>query len=345
MFQVFKERRKMEETEKLVVSAAQEESEVEDLLRKLVKRGFLELRPSLDKLGVHYVKAEEAWGVDLVQVKSMIAGLEKKGFLKSEFLDRVLTCPHCGSPEAHSKYACPRCKSDNVEFTELLEHMKCGYIGPRDTFAKGGILVCPRCQTGLAESAVDHRVIGNFYQCEKCQYRFDKPDVIHFCQNCGTSSTHQTAKYIKLFGYRIPDEAIREFQEELPILKKIKKVLAGRGFRVQVHAQVLGASGVESPFDIVAEKDKVRLVIDVSMGGDKTDIIALLAKKVDVNPTKAVIVDLSTSNELATLGKVYGIAVLKTSVDRAVPYNFENFLAALDSKKIARKSSEGAGGR
>jgi hypothetical protein len=115
-------------------------------------------------------------------------------------------------------------------------------------------------------------------------------------------------------------------------VKNIKKILTDRGFKVQVHAKVAGSSGVESPFDIFAEKDDVRLVIDVSLSGDKNDIIALLAKKVDVNPTRAVIVDLSTGDELANLGKVYDIAVLKTSVDRAVPYNLESLLAELDSK-------------
>jgi hypothetical protein len=332
----------MEEAEKVVVSAAQEEDEVEELVRKLIRKGVLEVRPSLDKVGVRYVEAEEAWNVDSARVKSMLAGLEKKGILKSEFSDRVLTCPHCGSPEVHSKYACSRCKSDNVEFTELFEHIKCGYIGSKDTFVKEDVLACPRCQTVLGEGSSDHRVIGNFYQCEKCLYRFDKPDVVHFCQNCGTTSTHQTAKYIKIFGYRIPDETIREFQKELPILKNIKKILTDRGFKVQVHAKVAGSSGVESPFDIFAEKDDVRLVADVSLSGDKNDIVALLAKKVDVNPTRAVIVDLSTGDELANLGKVYDIAVLKTSVDRAVPYNLESLLAELDSKMVRRKSSEGA---
>jgi hypothetical protein len=330
----------MEEAEKVVINAAQEEDEVEDLLRKLIRKGALELRPTLDRLGVRYAEAEEAWNTDLAQTRDKLAYLLKKGALESEFVDRVLTCPHCGSPEVHSKYDCPRCKSDNVEFTELLEHVKCGYIGSKDTFMKDSFLVCPRCQAALAEGGSDYRVIGNFYQCEKCQYRFDRPDVVHPCMNCGTISTHQTAKYIKLFGYRIPDEAIREFQKELPVLKNIKKVLGDRGFRVQVHAKVAGASGVESPFDILAEKDEVRLVIDVSMSGDKNDIIALLAKKVDVNPTKAVIVDLSASDELANLGKVYDITVLKTSIDRAVPYNFESFLAALESKESAKRSSE-----
>jgi hypothetical protein len=55
-----------------------------------------------------------------------------------------------------------------------------------------------------------------------------------------------------------------------------------------------------------------------------------------------VIVDLSAGDELANLGKVYDIAVLKTSVDRAVPYNLESLLAELDSKMVRRKSSEGA---
>ena len=329
----------MEEAQITVQIAAQHE-EV-DFLRKLIKKGVLELKPSLDKSGVRYVDAEATWNVNPREAQSILKNLEKKGVLKAEFVDRVLTCPKCGSPDLHSKYACPRCKSYNVEFTELLEHVKCGNIGSKDSFVKGPFMVCPRCNVRLAKENVDYRVLGNFYQCEKCGNRFDKPDIIHFCQNCATTSTYQEAKYLKTFAYRVTEEATKDSQRELPILDNIEKALTSRGFKVQSHTKVKGTSGAQSPFDILASKERISLVIDVSAAGNKNDIIALLAKKVDVNPTKAIIIDLSTSDELTNLGKVFGIAVFKATADEDVPADFESFLASLDSEHTATKPARG----
>ena len=329
----------METIEKVAIAVDAGENESEELLRKLIKKGVLQLRPTLDKAAVRYVEAEEAWNADSSQVKVMLDDLMKRNLLKSEFLNRVLTCPNCGSPDMHSKYACPRCKSDDVGFTELLEHMKCGNIGPKDTFVKGAFLVCPRCLSVLNEGGSDNRVIGNFYQCEKCAYRFDRPDVVHLCMNCGTTSTHQTAKYVKVFTYTIVDEIAKELQRELPVLKSLKKTLTDRGFRVQTRAKVKGVSGAESVFDILAEKDDVRLVIDVSTTGDKNDIIGLLAKKVDVNPTRAAIIDLSGSDVQTTLAKVYDIVVLKTTADHAAVDGLERFLTVFEPKRTSKAKS------
>ena len=249
----------METIEKLAITVGEAGNESEELLRKLIKKGVLQLKPTLDKAAVRYLEAEEAWNANPSQVKIMLDDLMKRNLLRSEPLDRVLTCPHCGSPDMHSKYACPRCKSDNVGFTELLEHTKCGNIGPKDTFVKGAFLVCPRCQSVLTEGGPDNRIIGNFYQCEKCGYRFDRPDVVHLCMNCGTTSTHQTAKYVKVFRYTIPDEIAKELQRELPALKNLREDSTDRGFKIQTRARVKGVSGAESVFDILAEKDRCPL--------------------------------------------------------------------------------------
>ena len=329
----------MEAIEEAAITVGEGGNESEELLRKLIKKGVLQLKPTLDKAAVRYVEAEEAWNANSSQVKIILDDLMKKNLLKSESLDRVLTCPHCGSPDMHSKYACPRCKSDNVGFTELLEHMRCGNIGPKDTFVKGTFLVCPRCQSVLTEGSPDNRVIGNFYQCEKCGHRFDRPDVVHLCMNCGQTSTHQTAKYTKVFRYTIPDEIAKELQRDLPALKNLKKTLTDRGFRIQMRARVKGVSGAESVFDILAEKDNVRLVIDISTTGDKNDIIGLLAKKVDVNPTRAAIIDLSGSDVQTSLGKVYDVLVFKTTADHAAVDGFEKFLATFETKRTPKTKS------
>lgn len=332
----------MEEAQIALEVNAQDEDE--EFLRKLIKMGILVLKPSLDRKGVRYADAEEIWKVDLAKSKTIINRLAERGLLKPEFVERALTCPKCGSPEVHSKYACPKCKFNDVEFTELIEHVKCGNIGPKNSFLKGSSLICPRCNVELAKKKDDYRLIGNFYQCEKCRHCFDKPDVVHICQNCGMTFTYQNGKYIKIFAYSITEEAMKDFRAEHPILKNVKKALVEKGFRVQLHAKVRGTSGVDSPFDILAEKDAVRLVIDVSATGNKNDIIALLAKKVDVNPAGTAIIDLSTSDELVNLGKVFGITVFKAAGNLNLAEDFENFLRSLPLEGSSEKPVRVGGG-
>lgn len=326
-----------EDAQKIQISAHDEDQERE-LLRKLVKKGVLELKPTLNKLGIRYLEAEKAWKkTDSTHVKSILKSLEKRGVLKSKFIDRILTCPDCGSPKVYSKYTCPKCNSHNVEYTQLLEHMKCGYISSKDNFTKGPSLVCPKCQAELKEEAIHYRVIGNCYECEKCGYRFDKPEIIHICQKCRRNFTYQEAKYLKIFSYKITDKTVNDFRKDIPILDNIQNILTQKGFEVQMYPQITGTSGVQHPFDILAEKNQTLLVIDISITGNKNDMITLLGKKVDVNPTKALIIDLSKLDELTPLEKVYDITVIKTTDN--LRKDFENFLATLDPTE-SRPTSE-----
>ena len=306
--------------------------ETKKILDKLIKQGIMELRPVLDASGVHYIEIEMAMkDVDSVIIRDMLQDLEKQGILKSKVMDRILTCPNCGSPEIYSKYACPKCDSYNVEYTELIEHTKCGYIGLKTNFMKDTSLVCPKCHAYFVEEFKDLAFleIGSCYQCEKCGYRFDKPEVIHFCQQCKRRFTHREAKYIKIYAYRISDEAINSFRKDLPLFESVGEILREQGFDIQLHAKLTGASGVRHPFDIVAKRKGALLVGDISLTGDKNDAISLLGKKMDVNPTEALLIDLSDRDELLPLGNVYGITILKGKDERQLKTGLRNFLAIL----------------
>jgi hypothetical protein len=301
-----------------------------DFLRSLVRKGILELIPSFEKSGIKYPNATEYLGsTDFNAAKYSLDLLITKGLLKEKTSWRVLICPYCGSPDVHSKFACPKCGSNNVGLTQLLEHKTCGFIGARYDFAKANSLICPRCMTDLSKETSSYRNVGNFYQCEKCENRFDKPEAVHVCQNCGKTSTFQNVKYIKVSTYRVSDELTRELTRELPILENIRLYLENKGFRVRMRGTVVGVSGVQSPFSVIAERENIRVVIDVSLEGDKTDMVALLATKVDVNPSKALLLDLSCSEELNVLGKIYGIDVVSAKANQNVPAVFDKLVSEL----------------
>ena len=327
-----------EDTSKAIVDTLDNNQE-QELLGKLIKQGVLELTPTLNKVGIHYAEAEKNWqNANPVQIRSTLEDLERKGALIPKFVDRVLTCPDCSSPEVYSKYSCQKCSSINVEYTELIEHMKCGHIGSKNNFIKGTSLICPGCQTELVDDTLQYRVIGNSYQCEKCGHRFDAPEIIHFCQQCKRSFSHRDAKYIKIYAYKIADEAINEFGKDLPLYETVEEILRENGYDTQFRAQIDGASGVQHPFDITAKKGEALLAIDVSLSGDKNDAVALLGKKMDVNPTQSILIDMSNREELAPLAKVYNITVLKGANEKDLRNELRNLLTSLTTTKKHRKN-------
>ncbi len=66
------------------------------------------------------------------------------------------------------------------------------------------------------------------------------------------------------------------------------------------------------------------------MEGNKNDIVALLAKKVDVNPSRAILLDLSGGVELLALGKIYGIDVVSVKADQKTPTSLEEILSKIE---------------
>lgn len=327
---------KTKKVEPLVIdSKPTDDKTTRDFVRGLIRKGVVEINPYFDKAGIKYPDAEDYFkDYSFSMITRTLESLVRQGVLKEKGVTRVLTCPSCNSPEVHSKFTCPRCGSDAVGLTQLLEHKECGYIGARNDFLKTENMICPRCGTMLSNEGTDYRSIGNFYQCEKCSNRFDKPEVIHVCQNCGKISNFQDVKYTKVSSYRVNDEILSELTSEFPLLENLSVFLENKGFNVRLHDTITGVSGTQSHFDLIAEKGSIRIVMDASLEGNKRDIIAFLAKKIDVNPTKALILDLSGGNELAVLGKiygieVYGIGVVDAKLDEQVPKELENLISNL----------------
>jgi hypothetical protein len=317
-----------------------------DFIRALIRKGIVEINPSFEKSGITYPDVAEYFrGYNYAMISRALESFVKQGALKEQDITRVLTCPSCNSPEVHSKFTCPRCSSDAVELTQLLEHKECGYIGARSDFMRKAVLTCPRCDTALAGEGKDFRSIGNFYQCEKCTNRFDRPEVVHVCLNCGKVSTYQDAKYIRVVSYHVSDNILSELTSELPLLEHLSVFLENTGFKVRLHDVITGISGTPSHFDLIAEKQPITIVIDASLEGNKSDILAFLAKKIDVNPTRALLLDLSDGNELSALGKIYGIdvmgiGVIDAKVDQQVPKVFEDLITSLLNDCQNDKSSE-----
>ena len=74
----------MEAIEKAAIIVGEGGNESEELLRKLIQKSVLQLKPTLDKTAVRYVEAEKAWSADSSQVKVMLDDLMKKNLLPKQ---------------------------------------------------------------------------------------------------------------------------------------------------------------------------------------------------------------------------------------------------------------------
>lgn len=81
------------------------------------------------------------------------------------------------------------------------------------------------------------------------------------------------------------------------------------------------------------------MVADVSLTEDKNDAVSLLGKKMDINPTECLLIDLSDREELLSLGKVYGIMILKGGNEKQFKRELRSFLVTLDSKRDSTHTS------
>jgi len=327
------------------------------LLIRLIEKGVKELKPIPRGGRIQYEGVEdlyEEYGAE--KLHSLLESLADKGFLLVKEYDRVILCPKCGSVDVYSKYSCPRCHSMRVDRMELIEHPFCGYIGDKASFISDSSLICPNCRTELGPvdgkppgdgSRRDYRIIGSSFECRKCGYRFERPQVIHVCNECGAIFNYMTARYERLYSYEIPEEVAETIglvPELRSILQPLESTLMEHGYTVERNGRLIGVSGGEHTFNLVASKGGRRIVIDISRRGEQRDIVSLLGKKMDVRPTSTVLIDMSGSTEISALGKVYDITVFDGK-DVELRRKFSEHLDRIENMRRVKSEGEKGGGR
>ncbi len=138
--------------------------------------------------------------------------LAAKGVLKEKAEKRLIICPICDAAITdgeRSNYICSNCRSKNIIRLNFLSHPFCGYTGDRRTFITETGLTCPNCKVNLREQLMSptdmdkegYLVLGNAFECEDCQTRFSRPEMVHHCIRCGEEFNYKNMEYMKLKEY------------------------------------------------------------------------------------------------------------------------------------------------
>jgi rubrerythrin len=317
------------------------EANEERLLNYLVDNGINKINPTIRYNSINYDGLENFRKINRIEdLNPLLKSLTLKGYFDEIEFDRSIFCPNCGSIHKQTKYNCPRCNSIKVKRYELIEHSTCGYIAERKEFLnEKNKLVCPSCSSQTArktrkakkKNAGGFKVIGTSYACDKCGYKFDKPEVSHICQNCGTTFDYRNSVYAIQYSYNLTDKImelipLRQIRE---ILRTTESILVEYGYEVELDGVIEGKSGEKRVLDILAEKDENILLIDLSHWGEEEDILSLLGKRMEVDAKAALMIYMSGIEKMKQLGEVYRIETFNSN-DLDFSEQFSDYLRSLE---------------
>jgi hypothetical protein len=292
--------------------------EVQSIVQRMVDQGVYLITPRLDVKGLTYPALSAVFPEKTdAEIQEFLEKLKNAGILKSKLLDKVIVCPTCGSPSVYSKYNCPRCSSFDIGKASIIEHVRCGYIGSKEKFQKGSLLICPKCKNTVGE--VDYRKIGTSFECNSCGSRFEAPRMSHKCNSCDDVFTYKEARYEPFYEFELSEDTKRSVAKGTLPLASILNTLKSDGYNVGLRSDLIGKSGATHNFDIVARKGAALVVANFTFEPKEEDIIGLFAKKYDVDPTFTLLIALTPpSKEEEAVSKAYGVMILSSTAERSI---------------------------
>jgi len=307
--------KKEEATEKDALLINQE---VQSVVQRMVDQGVYLITPRLDTKGLSYPALTNVFPEKSeAEIQEFLEKLRSSGILKSKLLDKVIVCPTCGSPSVYSKYNCPRCSSFDIGKASIIEHIRCGYIGSKEKFQKGNLLICPKCKNTVGE--VDYRKIGTSFECNSCGSRFEAPRMSHKCNSCDDVFTYKEARYEPIYEFELSEDTKRSVAKGTLPLASILNTLKEGGFEVGLKSDLIGKSGATHNFDIVARKSSALVVANFTFEPKEEDIIGLFAKKYDVDPTFTLLIALTPpSKEEEAVSKAYGVMIVSSTGTKSI---------------------------
>lgn len=308
------------------------DSDVQTLIQHMVGEGKYVISPQINADGISYPMLSVVFANKTeAEIAAVLQKLTSSGLLKSSLYDKVIVCPACGSPQVHSKYNCPRCDSFDIGKAPVIEHARCGYIGSKEKFSKGNLLICPKCKNTVGEE--EYKKIGTSFECNSCGSRFETPRISHKCNSCKDVFTYRDAKYEPIRGYELTEEAKRNVAKGTLPLKSIIATLKENGFEVILRGSLIGKSGATHNFDLIAKRYGSLVVANFAFEPKEEEIIGLFAKKYDVNPTYTVLISLSPpSTEEDAVSKAYDVRIMNPSSVQSIGKQLTDLMTKDDKK-------------
>jgi predicted RNA-binding Zn-ribbon protein involved in translation (DUF1610 family) len=284
----------------------------------LIRSDKNELVPAFEaSMGFFYPDIVNNCGVtakESVEISKKIINL---GLGSKVYHDQVLKCQACVADQVSVRFHCPFCNSTEIDKELLIEHVADGVMALLSSFKKKeGKLVCPGCGKTLEQEGKDYRNVGIWYGCLSCKKQFDTPKVKYVCRTCNKEIDIQDVVISAVYRVVIKKEVIDELSTRLLICKPVSDALMEVKLTPTMPGILEGKSGISHTFGIMGtNKNKKIVAIDLAISKTKINegpILAMSAKVMDTNPTKAIIIAVPGLQDNARkVAGIYNIQVIE----------------------------------
>lgn len=274
--------------------------------------------PKLEK-GIDYPFAREVLEKSPAFTIQLLDDLTRNGYLKKKFYNKILVCPICRSTDLHYLTFCPKCGSEFILKSQVLEHFSCGLIAPVEEFMNETSYFCPKCHRELKMIGSDYNNPGFYYKCQECGELVINPVEKWRCAPCQTTFRKEEVKELALYSYEINRTSLEQIHKERIPKDRIQEILLRDGYEVQSSVKVMGRSGAEHEIDLLATKKsgpfEHRIVVGFAQAENEVDseeVIKLYAKAYDVNAQDIILIAIPRlSNDAIHFTKHYRIKVFE----------------------------------
>lgn len=262
--------------------------------------------------GYRFPLAEEFLGGE---AEADLESLANAGLLEREITGKELSCPRCSSIDLALRFHCPNCDSTDIEKAEVIEHLACGYQGPKAKFENN---TCPKCGQPLGELGVDYVRQSLNYVCNHCGDTFQTPVQKLYCPRDNISFHISDAVEKRLVNCKLTTRLKDEINKAVDQQRFIEEKIHALGFKTQAPAVMSGRSGVKHEFFLTATSGfgfvQTKVVVDVLSDHEigTEQILSLYARAVDVGAYGLLLAAIpGLSEDARKVAESYGIVYVE----------------------------------
>lgn len=265
---------------------------------------------------IDYPDIRNKLGISNETSQTIVEGLFDQEILERTQTGQTLTCPHDDSFHIRPRLFCPKCSSNDILKTDLIEHYKCGSINSEDEYIKDQELVCPKCNKTLHQIGVDYKKNPAFI-CKKCGNRISSPPIQFECKDFGHKFNVNEANIRELYTYTLTNKARTELEKLLFNYKPLINYFEELGFKVKSPLILAGFSGVKHQFDILGlrirkERDSLLLkLVPTNYSLQVEEVQRIYGEIIDTQPDYAIIIALPDStNDAKSFADITNITLV-----------------------------------
>ena len=272
--------------------------------------------------------------------------LVSDNILEKQVYEKLIVCPiHPDTFSSSMRLYCPKCHSMSVEKLNLFEHKKCGYITESNNFdfAEDSNSHCPSCKKSIKNFEKEIRVPAMWYQCDDCSEKFDNAVIKLHCRKHEHDFDTNSGQFVTTYSYKLKNSEISINSDTNQIKDELLKLLQGFNFNAKLNVSIKGKSKNIHEIPIYAKSkttDESILIFikNQSDGIDQSDMNSILVPKLDIDPTKTLLVTISKINDgIENLAQHYGIHLISESDFSQILTRVEDFVSEWYSKNGGKK--------